>query len=184
MKPKARTNVCFYLIVTLDLKSFDTSNVTDMSEMFTRSKFTSLDLSNFDTSKVNNTKEMFYRSLNFEKIYVNGYGTHTLRIKNTTIDKIYLLSARKVWKDTSAEENLLDFDNSYGTRTLDYYYKSGTTSNYSSTIKKNGTSAGWWWLRSTSGETCEDFATATYIGYFNINSASDELGVSIAFHIG
>ena len=106
LKPKARTNVCFYLIVTLDL-------------------------SNFDTSKVNNTKEMFYRSLNFEKIYVNGYGTHTLRIKNTTIDKIYLLSAREVWKDTSAEENLLDFDNSYGT------------------------SAGRWWLRSTSGETSE-----------------------------
>lgn len=155
-----------------------------MSEMFARSKFTSLDLSNFDTSKVNNTKEMFYKSLNFEKIYVNGYGTHTLRIKNTTIDKIYLLSARKVWKDTSAEKNLLDFENYNGTRALDYYYKLRTTNNYSSTIKKNGTSAGWWWLRSTSGETSEDFATATYIGYFNINSASDELGVSIAFRIG
>ncbi len=47
---------------SLDLSSFDTSNVTDMGVMFYRSQATSLDLSSFDTSKVTNMSNMFYGS--------------------------------------------------------------------------------------------------------------------------
>ena len=44
---------------SLDLSSFNTSNVTDMSTMFASTALTSLDLSNFDTSKVTNMSAMF-----------------------------------------------------------------------------------------------------------------------------
>ena len=42
---------------TLDLSSFDTSNVTNMSSMFS---FSTLDLSSFDTSSVTTMNFMFY----------------------------------------------------------------------------------------------------------------------------
>ena len=48
--------------VTLDLSSFDASNVTDMSAMFYNSKAVTLDLSSFDTSNVTDMSAMFYNS--------------------------------------------------------------------------------------------------------------------------
>ena len=47
---------------TLDLSSFDTSNVISMNSMFRSSSATTLDLSSFDTSKVTNMNSMFYDS--------------------------------------------------------------------------------------------------------------------------
>ena len=47
---------------SLDLSSFDTSNVTDMSGMFYNSQATSIDLSSFDTNNVTNMRTMFYNS--------------------------------------------------------------------------------------------------------------------------
>mgnify|MGYP004619478269 FL=1 len=44
---------------SLDLSSFDTSNVTNMNSMFSGSQATSLDLSSFDTSNVTNMGVMF-----------------------------------------------------------------------------------------------------------------------------
>ena len=44
---------------SLDLSSFDTSNVVDMYAMFYNSKATTLDLSNFNTSNVTNMHSMF-----------------------------------------------------------------------------------------------------------------------------
>ncbi|MCR5483356.1 MAG: DUF285 domain-containing protein, partial [Bacilli bacterium] len=47
-------------IKMLNLESFNTSNVTDMSQMFgDMSNLTSLDVSSFDTSKVTNMGKMF-----------------------------------------------------------------------------------------------------------------------------
>ena len=47
-------------LTSLDVSKFDTSNVTDMSEMFYRcSSLTGLDLRNFDTSKVADMNWMF-----------------------------------------------------------------------------------------------------------------------------
>ena len=48
-------------IKSLDLSTFDTSNVTDMSKMFYECETQSLNLSTFDTSKVTNMYLMFYR---------------------------------------------------------------------------------------------------------------------------
>ena len=47
---------------TLDLSSFNTSKVTNMSSMFANSAATTLDLSNFDTSNVTNISSMFASS--------------------------------------------------------------------------------------------------------------------------
>ena len=46
----------------LDLSNFNTSNVTNMSWMFSNSQTTTLNLSNFNTSNVTNMEEMFYKS--------------------------------------------------------------------------------------------------------------------------
>ncbi|EOG9807280.1 InlB B-repeat-containing protein [Listeria monocytogenes] len=45
---------------SLDLSNLDTSNVTDMSGMFSHCAATSLDVSNFDTSNVTEMEAMFY----------------------------------------------------------------------------------------------------------------------------
>ena len=49
-------------VKTLDLSSFDTSKVVTMSMMFYNSQATTLDLSSFDTSRVNTMYSMFYNS--------------------------------------------------------------------------------------------------------------------------
>ena len=71
-----------YSLTTLDLSNFDTSNVDYMNAMFSTCKaLTTLDLSNFDTSNVTNTTSMF-SSCN---------SLHTLRLDNcdnATINKI------------------------------------------------------------------------------------------------
>ena len=48
--------------ISIDLSSFDTSNVTNMNTMFMHSQATSLDLSGFDTSNVTDMSWMFYSS--------------------------------------------------------------------------------------------------------------------------
>lgn len=49
----------YITIIGLDLTDFDTSGVTDMSNMFYRCNLEELDLSSFDTRSVTNMKEMF-----------------------------------------------------------------------------------------------------------------------------
>lgn len=49
-------------MLKLNFSSFDTSNVTDMSEMFANFTIRNLDLSSFDTSKVTNMASMFSES--------------------------------------------------------------------------------------------------------------------------
>jgi len=54
------SNMFYYSsATTLDLSSFDTSNVTSMSYMFYYSSATTLDLSSFDTSNVTTMSNMF-----------------------------------------------------------------------------------------------------------------------------
>ena len=64
-------------LTSLDLSSFSTANVTNMNYMFFYcSGLTSLDLSSFNTSKVTEMRYMFYNSNNLRTIYVgNGWST-------------------------------------------------------------------------------------------------------------
>ena len=60
----------------LDLSNFDTSKVTDMSEMFRCcEKLTSLDLSNFDTSNVTNMSCMFYSCEKLKSLDLSNFDT-------------------------------------------------------------------------------------------------------------
>ena len=63
-KPIVDMSYMFYgsKATSIDLSSFDTSNVKDMNCMFYRSAATSLDLSSFDTSNVIYMNYMFYNS--------------------------------------------------------------------------------------------------------------------------
>ena len=60
----------------LDLGDFNTSNVTNMSNMFRACKsLTSLDLSSFNTSKVTNMNDMFYRCSSLTNLDLSGFNT-------------------------------------------------------------------------------------------------------------
>lgn len=63
-----------YSISSLDLSSFDTSNVTNMSHMFATSCDSHLDLSNFDTSNVTDMSYMF-RTCNFTSLDISSFNT-------------------------------------------------------------------------------------------------------------
>ena len=64
-------NSC-YKLTSLDVSSFDTSNVTNMYSMFIYcSKLTSLDVSSFNTSKVTNMDSMFQNCFKLVTIYAS-----------------------------------------------------------------------------------------------------------------
>ena len=70
----------FAKMTSIDLSALDTSEVTNMSNMFSGcSSLTSLDLSSFDTSNVTNMSNMFSgigdHSMNIEKINVSNFDT-------------------------------------------------------------------------------------------------------------
>ena len=63
-------------IVEVDLSSFDTSKVTDMSDMFnSMSNLTSLNLSNFDTSQVTDMQCMFNGMINLTTLNLSSFNT-------------------------------------------------------------------------------------------------------------
>ena len=63
-------------LTTLDLSNFDTSKVTDMSFMFgSMSNLTTLDLSNFNTSKATNMSEMFLGMANLTSLNLSSFDT-------------------------------------------------------------------------------------------------------------
>ena len=63
-------------LITLDLSNFDTSKVTDMNAMFDgMSNLTTLNLSNFDTSKVTNMSFMFYGMRNLTSLNLSNFDT-------------------------------------------------------------------------------------------------------------
>ena len=62
---------CFSL-TNIDLSSFNTENVTNMSNMFSGcSNLTNIDLSSFNTKNVTNMSYMFYKCYNLKKISIN-----------------------------------------------------------------------------------------------------------------
>ena len=60
-------------VTEIDTKNFDTSNVTNMNDMFGGcSSLTSLDVSNFDTSNVTDMDSMFYGCSKLKTIYASN----------------------------------------------------------------------------------------------------------------
>ena len=64
---------------SIDLSSFDTSNVVDMTSMFyNMSNISSLDLITFDTRKVKMMNAMFYNTKEIESLDLHGFETPSL----------------------------------------------------------------------------------------------------------
>lgn len=59
-------------VTTLDLSGFNTAKVTDMSNMFNSMKIKTLDLSSFNVKSLTNTKSMFASNTSLERIYVKA----------------------------------------------------------------------------------------------------------------
>ena len=81
---------------SLDLSSFNTSNITNISSMFWNSKATTLDLSSFDTSKVTNMVNMFYKMPNLTTIYASNKFDTTLAASNGNISSMFYVSTNLV----------------------------------------------------------------------------------------
>ena len=92
----------------LDLSNFDTSKVTDMSEMFRCcEKLTSLDLSNFDTSKVTNMSLMFDDCYKLTSLDLSNFDTSKVTDMNNMFKLCYKLTSLDVSNfDTSEVTNM------------------------------------------------------------------------------
>ena len=71
---------------SVDLSSFDTSNVTDMSGMFVSTQVQELDFSSFDTSKVKNMSSMFMNNQNLASIDLSNFNTSNV----TSLSQMFL----------------------------------------------------------------------------------------------
>ena len=73
-------------LTKIDFSGWDTSNITDMAEMFKDcSSLTSLDVSNFNTSKVTNMSDMFSSCSSLTTLDVSGFDTSNV----TTMGKMF-----------------------------------------------------------------------------------------------
>lgn len=59
-------------LTSLNVSSFDTSKVTDMSYMFYKLPLEELDISNFSTNSLSNVNYMIGNMSNLNKLYVNS----------------------------------------------------------------------------------------------------------------
>ena len=70
---------CGCNLTELDLSSFDTSSVTNMSDMFNGcNKLTELDLSNFDTSSVTDMDSMFHGCSGLRELNISSFDTSSV----------------------------------------------------------------------------------------------------------
>ncbi len=73
-----------YRLTSLDLSNFDTSKVTNMDDMFRGcSELTTLDVSNFDTSKVSNMYNMFNDCANLTTLDLGNFDTSNVTNMNS-----------------------------------------------------------------------------------------------------
>ncbi|MGN1028893.1 MAG: TasA family protein, partial [Bacilli bacterium] len=93
----------------LDLSSFDTSNVTDMNHMFSGSKVNKLDVSNFDTSKLTSTIHMF-SNINISNLNLSNFDTSNVIDMSLMFDNIIVPNLDLSGFDTS---NVTDMDSMF-----------------------------------------------------------------------
>ena len=97
----------------IDLSSFDTSNVADMSEMFSgMSNLTALDLSNFDTSKVTDMGYMFTGVSSLTSLNITNFNTSKVTNMNRMFYGMHSLTSL----------DLSNFDTSKVTDMGDMFY--------------------------------------------------------------
>ena len=86
----------YYLpsLISLELSSFDTSNVTNMNHMFyIMSSLTSLNLSNFNTSRVTDMEEMFYGMSSLISLDLSSFDTSQVTNMSWMFRNMYNLTS-------------------------------------------------------------------------------------------
>ena len=142
-KPVVNMQYLFFnsLATSIDLSSFDTSNVTNMAFMFQYTKPTSLDLSTFDTSKVTDMYHMFYQSsatnlilssldtsnvTNMQGMFANSSATS---LDLSSFDTSKVTDMRNMFSSSSATSlNLSTFDTSSVTNMNSMFSSAAATS--------------------------------------------------------
>ena len=109
------------LLTSLDVSSFDTSKVTDMSYMFGGSenivnKLASIDVSGFDTSKVTNMSGMFYNCSALKSLDLSSFDT-----SNVT-NMSYMFAGSEMVSEGLVSINLDSFDTSKVTNMSNMFY--------------------------------------------------------------
>ena len=105
-----------------NINLLDTSNVTDMSAMFSEcSRLTSLDVSNFDTSQVTSMSSMFYKCSKLISLDVSKFDTSKVTNMNSMFDSCSSLTNLNLSKfDTSKVTNMASmFDDCRSLTSLD-----------------------------------------------------------------
>ena len=89
-----------YCVLIKGLDNFDTSNVTNMSEMFlmtyyssTNHKFTTLNISNWDTSNVTNMSQMFWGCEALEELNISNWDTSNVTSMSQMFYMCYSLNS-------------------------------------------------------------------------------------------
>ena len=93
-------------LTTLDLSSFDTSNVTDMSWMFSSTDLTELDLSHFDTSNVTDMSYMFNWTLSLTNLNLSSFDTSNVTNMSSMFSSTDLTTLDLSSFDTSNVTNM------------------------------------------------------------------------------
>ncbi len=107
-----------YYLENLNISSFDTSNVTNMSRMFYNIKIRNIDLSHFDTINVTNMSYMFY---NMPIVSLDLSGFDTSNVTNMS----YMFSGN----NNLYSLDLSSFDTSKVTSTDNMFYNTYTLTN-------------------------------------------------------
>lgn len=99
-------------LTKIDLSGWDTSNVTDMGEMFSGcSSLTSLDVSGFNTSKVTSMGNMFYGCSSLTSLDVSSFNTSKVNSYSSFADMFDGCSSLK-----ALDLSNFDFSNTYASQ--------------------------------------------------------------------
>ena len=134
-----------YCVLIKGLDNFDTSNVTNMSEMFsmtyyssTSHKFTTLNISNWDTSNVTNMSQMFWGCEALEELNISNWDTSNVTSMSQMFYMCYSLNSINIsnWNTSNVtsmvgmfseckgltELNITNFDTSNVTNMRQMFY--------------------------------------------------------------
>ncbi len=82
----------YYGFRSLDLSNFNTSNITNMDDMFSECQgMQSIDLSSFDTSNVKNMYGMFHNCYSLETLDLSGFNTSNVKYMSSMFYDCYSL---------------------------------------------------------------------------------------------
>lgn len=118
---------------------------------------------------------------------VSGYGKLD-KYNFISTDKLYLLSAREVFVNSSGKTNISQYDTAYNTtRQLDYYELNNVTGDDTYYASKPLIITGMqkqWWLRTANSNYSDDFLLVRPYGELGYSNSSFVYSVPPAFRIG